>query len=90
MVKEEALRLGAQHRSRLFPWYLNVVQEWTGNGLPLSAHSGHGTVQNKSASMCDTAQAWRLSVRDPCFLIAERTGHTWFWLEGLGSGRREG
>ena len=89
MVKDEALWLGAQHRSALFPWYLNVVQEWTGNGLPLNAHSGHGTVQNRSASMCDTAQAWRLSVRGPCFLIAEGTAHTWFWLEGPGSGRRE-
>ena len=59
MVKDEAVRLGAQHRSTLFPWYLNVVPEWTGNGLPLNAHSGHGTVQNRSASVCDTAQAWR-------------------------------
>lgn len=90
MVKDEALRLGTQHRSTLFPWYLNVVQEWTGNGLPLNAHSGHGTFQNRSPSMCDTAQAWRLSVRGPCFLMAEEMGHTWFSLEGPGSGEGAG
>lgn len=87
MVKDEALRLGTLHRSTLFPWYLSMVQERTGNGLPLNAHSGHGTFQNRSPSMCDTAQAWRLSA---CFLIAEEMGHMWFWLEGPGSGEGAG